>query len=257
MPDVPEILEALGIGLQRGGQAGFGAAQFQDQQRRQKLLDMLNISAQRQTQEFRQGQVGRAEEGLSLERDRLDLARRGQVFKQFESNITGAQKAMEPGKQLTRTQVEGLALQKMFETDPQFQQDYVNAMLSKLTKSGQPKVTTGKGRLTENQLLTRIGSARKERLVGPRKALENIDFMQTYPSDAYPLTSEQMADSSAALSGKIDYLLSPQWERAYGDTLQQVLGGQSGINPAGAPQGGGADIDEIIRRLEDELSREP
>jgi hypothetical protein len=42
----------------------------------------------------------------------------------------------------------------------------------------------------------------------------------------------------------MDYLKSPQWGQAYGDTLQQILGGQGGFNPAdtlpalGAPQGG-------------------
>lgn len=131
MPDLSEFLAAAGVGLQHGGQAGFGAAQFQEQQRRQNLSDMLGILDRQRTQQFREGQAGREEE-------RLDLARRAQVFRQFESDITGARKAMEPGKQLTKPQLDALILQERFKTDPQFQQDYVNAMLSKLTKSGQP-----------------------------------------------------------------------------------------------------------------------
>lgn len=278
MPDASEILEALGIALQRGGQAGFGAAQYQTQQKRQNLLDMLDISAQRQTQEFRRGQVGRAEEGLGLERGRLDLAKRAQVFRQFESDIGGAQKALEPGKQLTKTQLEAKLLQDAFAADPQLEQKYLNNMLEKLAKSGQPTtkrdVTTsmplGQAR---TQALGDFETMRDRTLIDyaaqmgynvKEWGLPNIerDLRSKAAPTGAPLNPDYPANMTVTdFVNRLEYF-SPTNIQAMDSSMAVIQGitPQGGINPVNtlpAVRGETTDLDETIRRLEDELSREP
>lgn len=110
MSDLTDFLSALGTGVQRGGQAGFGAAQLQSQQQQQAVANMMAMMAQQSRAEqnailnqFTQQQIiekGRAniarediqQQGLGL-RERFGLAdidiKKDRLSELIRSNLFG------------------------------------------------------------------------------------------------------------------------------------------------------------------------
>lgn len=110
MSDLTDFLAALGTGLQRGGQAGFGAAQFQDQQQQQAIANMMammqnqtraeqnailnQFAQQRITETGRSNVAGEALRGRGLDiKETFGLAdigiREGRLGEEVRSNLAG------------------------------------------------------------------------------------------------------------------------------------------------------------------------
>lgn len=200
------FIEALLRGIGAGGRGYQVQSQYNDERKRANLLDMLRERQFQETlrhnkwsEDYQQGQAEQAQ----------DRWNRTKVAEDFWRRMTGAQDAMAQEAEARRWQ------QQFGET----------VRHHKATEGG-----GSTGGMTDNQFLTRIAAARKERVDPLKNRINEVRGNMDIGLDVPPAVS----DSLPIWQNQIDYFNSPQWSSAYGDTIQQILSGMG--QQAAVPQ---------------------